>query len=190
VKILLVFCHPRRRSLTGAIADAFADGAAAEGHDVEFADLYVEGFDPCLGEPGEPDWDVEDKRYSDAVHAEMQRMERNDAVVPVFPVWWWSMPAMLKGWIDRVWSLGSAYGPKTLKHRHGLAIGVAAASAQAFAKRGYDQAFSTQFTTGIMNYCGIDHAHSEILHNSTDDLATRKRLLSRARNLGEAFPTE
>jgi NAD(P)H dehydrogenase (quinone) len=142
-----------------------------------------------LQEPDEPDWDIEDKRYSEAVRAEMQRMDRNDAIVLVFPVWWWSMPAMLKGWIDRVWNLGFAYGPKTLTHPHGLAIGVAAASAQAFAKRGYDQAFSTQITTGIMNYCGIVHAHSEILHNSTDGNDTCKLLLSRAREMGKAFPS-
>lgn len=190
MNILLVFCHPRRRSLTGAVADAFAEGAEAVGHDVEFADLYGEGFDPRLHEADEPDWDIDDKRYTEAVYAEMRRMDRNDAIVLVFPVWWWSMPAMLKGWIDRVWNLGFAYGPKSLAHAHGLAIGVAAASAQAFAKRGYDQAFSTQIVAGIMNYCGIDRAHSEILHDSTDDDDTRKLLLSRARELGEAFPSD
>ena len=41
---------------------------------------------------------------------EMERIERNQAPVIVFPVWWWSMPAILKGWIDRVWNNGWAYG--------------------------------------------------------------------------------
>jgi putative NADPH-quinone reductase len=39
----------------------------------------------------------------------MDRIERNDATVMIFPVWWWSMPALMKSWVDRVWSNGCAY---------------------------------------------------------------------------------
>ncbi len=45
MKTLIAFCHPRRASLTGAIADAFVEGAVAAGHEIEFADLYGENFD-------------------------------------------------------------------------------------------------------------------------------------------------
>jgi len=189
MRILLVFCHPRRTSLSGAIADAFIDGAVAAGHDVEFADLYAEGFDPSLAEADEPDWADPDKRYSDAVHDEMARMDRNDAVVMVFPIWWWSMPAMLKGWIDRVWNLGWAYGDKALTHEHGLAIGIGAADADAFAKRGYDEAFQTQLVTGIMEYCGIDNARGVLLLDSTGDDGVRQALIARGRDLGRTFPS-
>ena len=95
MKILVVFCHPRRDSLTGAIADAFVEGASAAGHEIEFADLYGENFDPRLGEADEPDWGDQRKVYSPEVLAEMARVERNDALVFAFPVWWWSTPAML-----------------------------------------------------------------------------------------------
>jgi NAD(P)H dehydrogenase (quinone) len=60
-------------------------------------------LDSVLREPDEPDWGNPDKVYSSGVIREMERIERNQATVIVFPVWGWSMPAMLKGWIDRVW---------------------------------------------------------------------------------------
>lgn len=188
MNILVVLCHPRRNSFTGAIADAFIEGARRAGHETELADLYAEDFDPRLEPPDEPDWDNPSKRYSEQVRRDMERVERNDAIVLVFPVWWWSMPAMLKGWIDRVWNLGWAYGPRKLPHAHALALGVAAASAADFAKRGYDTAFQTQITTGILDYCGIARPCAEILHGSTDGDETRSGLITRARQLGETFP--
>src|SRR5262245_36872359 len=110
MKILLVLAHPRRDSLTGQVADAFAEAAIANGHQVDWADLVRECFDPVLREADEPDWTDPGKIYSPEVLREMARIRRNDATVMVFPVWWWSMPAILKGWIDRVWNRGFAYG--------------------------------------------------------------------------------
>ena len=188
MKILLVFCHPRRDSFSGALADAFAEEAVRAGHEVEFADLYGEGFDPVLREPDEPDWSDPGKQYSDEVRREMARLERNDAIVMVCPIWWWSVPAMLKGWIDRVWNLGFAYGTTSLAHSHGLMIGLAAASAPAFAKRGYDGAIDVQIQTGVMDYCGIANGRVELLHDTTGDASTRERHLERARRLGASFP--
>jgi NAD(P)H dehydrogenase (quinone) len=188
LSILLVFCHPRRHSLTGAIADAFTEGAMSAGHAVEFADLYAEGFDPRLYPADEPDRENENRRYSEPVYAEMRRIARHDAIVLVFPVWWWSMPAMLKGWIERVFAFGFAHGPRHLAQRHSLALGVAAASAQDFAKRRYDAAMAIQIVTGILDYCGIEHPACEILHGSKSDIATRQALIAKARQLGAAFP--
>ena len=152
MKVLVVLCHPRRDSLTGAIADAVVSGLEEAGHQAELADLYGEGFDPGLRQPDEPDWEREDKVYSPAVQDEMVRMARNEAVILVFPIWWWSMPAMLKGWIDRVWNKDWAYGSVFLNHRRALAIGLSASDTPTYAKRGYDTAIETQIVTGIFNY--------------------------------------
>lgn len=190
MKLLVVFCHPRRSSFTGSVADAFCEGAREAGHEIEFADLYAEGFDPCLREGDEPDWEDPNKRYSGEVRAEMARVERAEAIVFVCPIWWWSVPAMLKGWIDRVWNLGWAYGTAKLPHSHALLIGTAAASSDAFAKRGYDQAFETQFNTGILDFCGIDDGRIELLHETTSNLETRKELLKKAQQIGAQFPAK
>ena len=110
MNVLVVICHPRRNSLTGVLADAFIEGLKQSGHTVEIADLHAENFDPRMSVADEPDFGNADKIYSAEVRAEMDRVERNDAIAMFFPVWWWSAPAMLKGWIDRVWNFGWAYG--------------------------------------------------------------------------------
>jgi len=129
LKILVVFDHPRRDSFCGAVLDAFAAGLAVAGHQPEIADLYREGFDPRMPHADEPDWDDPAKRYSDAVLAEQARMTRNEALAFVFPVWWWSVPAMTKGWIDRVWNNGWAYGAAKLPHAGALLIGTGSSDA-------------------------------------------------------------
>ena len=114
MNVLVVFDHPRRDSFCGAVLDSLIDGLAAAGHKPEIADLRAEEFDPRLTLADEPDWRDAGKVYSDAVRAEQARMLRNDALAFVFPVWWWSVPATTKGWIERVWSHG---GFATRLHR-------------------------------------------------------------------------
>ena len=106
MKTLLVVAHPRQNSLTAFVAKQFADTLQRNGHEVEYADLVAEEFDPVLREEDEPDWEHPDKQYSQGVRNEMRRVERNSATVMIFPIWWWGMPAILKGWIDRVWNHG------------------------------------------------------------------------------------
>jgi NAD(P)H dehydrogenase (quinone) len=187
VKVLLVLAHPRRDSLSGRAADAFATAVAANGHTVECADLAAEKFDPVLREPDEPDWSDDDKVYSEAVRREMARIERNDATVMVFPVWWWSMPALLKGWIDRVWNNGWAYGARKFPQRRVWAIGIAGATEEAFAKRGYDSAIRTQIDIGILDYCGVSERRFELLYGSIEGQPYPERILRRAEELGRAF---
>lgn len=187
MKVLVVFDHPRRRSFCGAVLDSFVAGLAEAGHQAEIADLRAEGFDPRLPPDDEPDWDFPQKRYSDAVLAEQARISRNDALAFVFPVWWWSMPATLKGWIDRVWNNGWAYGGARLPHRRALLIGTGASSAEGYARRGYDRAMQVQLVTGIMNYCGIEDAELRLLCDVTGEAAVRLAALEQAGALGRSF---
>ncbi len=187
MKVLVVFDHPRRSSFCGAVLDAFISGLAEAGHHAEIADLRAEGFDPRLPPEDEPDWDMPQKRYSEAVLAEQARISRNDALAFVFPVWWWSMPATLKGWIDRVWNNGWAYGEARLPHRRAVLMGTAASSAEGFAKRGYDRAMEVQLVTGIMNYCGIEDAELRLFYDVTGEAAVRLAALEQARTLGHRF---
>jgi NAD(P)H dehydrogenase (quinone) len=108
MKTLIVLAHPRSSSLTFAAATAFAEAIAERGNDVAWADLVREAFDPVLLSADEPDWNDPNKCYSAAARAQMDRIERNDATVMIFPVWWWSMPAVMKGWVDRVGNNGWA----------------------------------------------------------------------------------
>jgi putative NADPH-quinone reductase len=101
-----------------------------------------------LREADEPDWNDPDKVYSEEVRREMQRIERNEATVMVFPVYWWSMPALLKGWIDRVWNNGWAYGARKFPQKRAWMIGIAGAVESGYSKRGYDAAIRPSSTSG------------------------------------------
>ena len=166
MKILLVLCHPRANSLTSQIAEAFSEGATKAGHHVELLDLYKENFDPVLRIEDEPN-DEELENYSLEVQSEFKRLNNNAAVVMVFPLWWWSLPAMLKGWIDRVWNYGLMYGSNQHNVKKGLMIALAGASDETFNKRDYDSAINTNLDVGILDFCGVKDSEVVILKGTT-----------------------
>jgi NAD(P)H dehydrogenase (quinone) len=187
MNVLVVFDHPRRDSFCGAVLDEFAAGLKRAGHGVEIADLRAEGFDPRLPVADEPDWDDGNKVYSDVVLREQERVARHEALAFVFPIWWWSFPATTKGWIDRVWNNGWAYGDRKLPHKKALLIGTASGDEAGYLKRGYDEAMRTQLVVGVMNYCGIEDASLEFFYDVMQSDARRTELLVRAKELGAAF---
>ena len=105
--VLTILDHPSSASFSAAVAHRFMEGAETAGHSVELADLHAEGFDPR--------WSMADIDRDDStttptdVKGEQERIERADAICLVFPLYWWGMPSMTKGWVDRVWSWGWAY---------------------------------------------------------------------------------
>ena len=102
MKMLLVFCHPCAESFGAAVRDAALRGLAAGGHETRQLDLYAMGFQPVMGAderrgyhtPGENEKPV-------AEHLELLRW--CEGLVFVYPTWWYGPPAMLKGWLERVW---------------------------------------------------------------------------------------
>lgn len=187
MKILIVFAHPRSDSLTRQAAEVFAEAARENGHAVEIADLAAERFDPVLHSDDEPQWDNPNKVYSEEVRREMARIERSDATVMIFPVWWWSMPAILKGWVDRVWNNGWAYGDRTYPHKRVLMIAIAGSSTESYKKYGYDKAMHTQLVTGILDYCGVQEGRLAVLHGAIEGGDAPQQILNETRALGASF---
>jgi NAD(P)H dehydrogenase (quinone) len=186
-KVLLVVAHARRDSLTHQAARKFARVLADEEHVVEFADLVAEGFDPILREADEPEWSNSAKVYSEAVLREIARIRRNEATVLIFPVYWWAMPAVLKGWIDRVWNHGFAYGAGQYPHRRVWMIGIAGNQQADFEKRGYDRAMLTSLRVGILNYCSVGDPRLELLYGSIEGPQFPPRILERTEALAHEF---
>lgn len=167
---LIVVSHPTPTSLTHAIAGAIGAGitSADPSATVELADLSAEGFDPRYTQA-----DLAGHHrlqpFPDDVLAEQARLDRADALALVFPVYWWSMPALLKGWIDRVFSNGWAYDDadgsvrKKLGHLPVHLVGLGGAEQHTWSKRGYDTAMKAQIDTGIFDYCGAPVASSTLL---------------------------
>ena len=105
--LLTVYAHPRLECFTHAVAQALLEGVATNGHTSEFADLYREGFEPRFAEPDFAQFSGLAVPHD--IAREQARVDRADGLALVFPIWWWSFPAILKGWIDRVFSEGWAY---------------------------------------------------------------------------------
>jgi NAD(P)H dehydrogenase (quinone) len=189
--VLAVFCHPRRDSFCGAILDAFSSGLGEAGHDVEVADLYREGFDPRLRTEDYAQFAGE--AMPGDVLAEQARVERAQALAFVFPVWWWSLPAPLKGWIDRVFSSGWAYdftpgrSRGLLADRPTMLLCTAGSREATYRKYAYDVAMHTQIDVGILGYCGLRDIATHFFYEVDDDEASRPLYLARARRLGDAF---
>ena len=108
--VYIVWSHPRRNSLTAQMVHSLRQRAEARGAHVTELDLYRSDFDPVLRVEDEPEWDNPDKRYSPEVHRLFAELDNQDIIFFVFPVWWYSFPAMLKGYLERVWNYGLAYG--------------------------------------------------------------------------------
>lgn len=118
MKVLVVHAHPDSDSFDHALLERVTSGLRAAGHEVRVRDLYADGFDPRLT--------MEEKRgHLAPPHTKPHLAEHFDelrwcdALVFVYPTWWGSQPAVLKGWIDRVWACGVAWelpeGAKRLK---------------------------------------------------------------------------
>lgn len=107
---LVIVSHHRSDALTAAVAERAAKRLEGAGYRVDVLDLHAEGFDPRNSLADEPDYTNREKVYTDEVHRHIRRVHAADLIVPVFPVWWFGLPALMKGWFDRVWNYGLAYG--------------------------------------------------------------------------------
>lgn len=166
MKVLTIVSHPRRESLTFSVADRFVQGLTDAGHEVEMADLYGEEFHPLVFEQDEPDWDNPRKSYSARVQAEMARLKRNVGLAFIFPLWWYSLPAMTKGYIDRAWNYGFAYGGAHLPHQKVLWIPLVGETEDSLKKRSFDTMISHYLNVGLAGYTGISQSEVAFLYNT------------------------
>lgn len=169
---LIVVSHPERGSLTHAVAAEVAKGItqAAARHTFEVADLYVEGFDPRYNLADLALLRNQARAPADIV-AEQARINRADALVLVYPVYWWSFPALLKGWIDRVFTNDWAYdeaGGGLLQRLTVHLVAIGASGKGTYEKHGYSTAMKTQIEHGIFGYCGARVACAELLSLSDE----------------------
>lgn len=194
MKILAVLAHPNRESFTGALLDAFKESAEAAGHTVTVADLYRERFDPIYNMDDDKVYQGEADVTAD-VAAEQKRMLEADAMVFFYPVWWWSMPAILKGWVDRVFTSGFAFTFENgvtnglLKHKKVAQFCPAASDQGLYRRYGYHGAAQRQIDAGIFGYCGIRDVQTYILPEVDDNEKSREKHLALAREAGASFET-
>jgi NAD(P)H dehydrogenase (quinone) len=108
MNILLVTVHPLKGSLCRLFTEKAIERLKAMGHDVTLENLYENRFDPVLS-IGERETYYSEDYDSSKVSGEIERLLNSDALVIIFPTWWFGFPAILKGWFDRVWAPSVAY---------------------------------------------------------------------------------
>ncbi len=108
MRILLVLAHPLPESFAASVARTAREALERSGHTVDLLDLYAEDFDPRLSRAERGGYF--DVPYdSSAVAGIVARLKAADGLVLVFPQWWFNFPAILKGFIDRVFAPGVAF---------------------------------------------------------------------------------
>lgn len=124
MNILIVYAHPEPRSLNGALKDLAVSHLRARGHEVQVSDLYAMGWKAAadggdfLGREAEArlfygrasKGAFAEGSQTPDIAAEQAKLLWAQAVIFQFPLWWFSMPAIMKGWIERVYAFGFAYG--------------------------------------------------------------------------------
>ena len=178
--VLIVYAHPEPASFNGAMKDLAVATLTAAGHSVEVSDLYAMNFQPVvgagdfIGARSRPDYlsiareqthAVETETLAPDIVAEQDKIRRADLVIFQFPVWWFGMPAILKGWADRVFARGFAYlaGRKydtgLFRGKRALVAATTGTSADTYAPDGIDGDILTvlwPIHNGLLRYTGFD----------------------------------
>ncbi|GFE15616.1 NAD(P)H dehydrogenase [Streptomyces glebosus] len=123
MKVLWLFAHPDQRSLSGALKDEGLRALDAQGHQHRVSDLYAMKWNPVVdaADYGHDPADrlligaASERAYTDGhlapeILAEQDKLDWADTLIVQFPLWWYGMPAILKGWFDRVFVKGFAFG--------------------------------------------------------------------------------
>ena len=136
MNILIIHAHPEEKSFTHALKNTAVDCFKQQGHQVEVSDLYAMNFNPVasatdFSHPEHPEYlnyaleqrhAVKTGRVAADIQAEIDKVQRADVLIFNFPLYWTSVPAILKGWIDRVFVSGIFYGGKRF-YNHGGMVG-------------------------------------------------------------------
>ncbi len=122
--ILIVYAHPEPQSMNGSLFQTAKETLQKMGHHVQTTDLYHKAFHPASGRANfnsvkdavyykqqvEEIYAGEVNGFVPELEEEMKKIEECDLMILQFPLWWFGLPAILKGWVDRVFAIGRAYG--------------------------------------------------------------------------------
>lgn len=170
---LIVTAHPIETSLSHTLAQRIAGKLQEQGTQVEIADLHAEGFSPAMIRADLDLYHGDASALPDDVLREQQRVERADMLIFVFPFYWWSVPALLKGWFDRVLTVNWAYkvGEEgrivgNLRDVPVRLVATAGSDIAGFDKHGYSAAIQSQIVEGVFGFCGLKNVTLDILYET------------------------
>ena len=183
---LIVYAHPFEDSFNHAILESTVSALESKGHTVVVRDLYAIGFNPVLSPI-----DFKELRSGNIpndIATEQEFIKNADTITLIYPLWWTSLPAILKGYIDRVFSYGFAYQYTSegtveglLSSKKGFMITTQGTPNMYYDASGMTNSLKQTTDVGIFGFCGIkilDHLFFGGISSSDD--ATRKEMLKTA----------
>ncbi|KGQ45139.1 NAD(P)H oxidoreductase [Gallibacterium anatis] len=183
MKHLIIYTHPNENSFNHAILEEVIQTSKEMGMDVVVRDLYQLKFNPILT------WNefeqINKGNIPVDIKLEQQFIDEADLIILIYPLWWMGFPAMLKGYLDRVFSHGFAYktddngSEGLLNDKKMLQFVTFGNNIYEYQQKGFMQAFDHTLVNGLFNYCGITDIHSHFfgdIHIIDDKL--RKQILT------------
>lgn len=157
---LVIFAHPNPKSFGKGIVDTIQKTVEDNGSKIIIRDLYAIGFNPVLA-PADFEAFQSGNTPQD-IKTEQDHVSWADVITFVYPVWWLGLPAMLKGYVDRVLSYGFGYeyvngAPAgLLKGKKGLLFCTTGTPSDIYAQNGMHNSMKQTSDIGIFNFCGIE----------------------------------
>lgn len=160
MKYLVIYSHPNPKSFCHAILETVTGTLAAGKKDFSVRDLYASGFDPVLKVT---DFEAMQAGKTPAdIKAEQDHIAAAETLIVIHPIWWTGLPAMMKGYFDRVLSYGFAYSVdangivKLLTGKKALIFNTQGTPENVYEKSGMFTALRKTSDTGIFDFCGIE----------------------------------
>lgn len=176
MKYLIILAHPDIKSLNSKIAESLKKNLIKSGHNVKFHNLYEEKFNPLLSLE-----EIERKfSFDEGIQRYSIELSRADHIIFIHPDWWGQMPAILKGWIDRVFRQGTAFeydGPDfEEKEKIALLTGKTATVIITTDRDPETMLIENIWKKDILSYCGIDDAGVLIHFSARNSGSNEKKL--------------
>ncbi len=108
MKVLIIYCHPNERSFTAVVKDTVVRTLAKNGIEYRLTDLYREEFNPVMMKAEHQNY-LNTETNQDGLESYIQDLLWCETLIFIYPTWWYGLPAMLKGWLDRVLLPGVAF---------------------------------------------------------------------------------
>lgn len=190
MKIFIVYWHAEEKSFNYAMFQTAVQTLQNCGHEVKISDLNRMNFDPVLSRKSfktvkdaavfnpvqEAYYAAKNNGFSDVISAEMEKIEWSELVIFQFPLWWFGMPAMVKGYIEQVFAPGRffdsdhVYG-KGFMHGHKAMLSITTgATADAYIKDGFNGDINVilrPVQRGIFEFCGFSVLRPQIVYAPT-----------------------
>jgi len=182
MKYLIIYAHPNPKSFNHAVKERVEALLKKEKKEFSVRDLYVIKWNPVLG--GADFEAFKNGKGSADVAKEQQYVKESDVLIFIHPIWWFGMPAVLKGYIDRVFSYGFAYtaGPEGIKgllsNKKVVIINTTGGTEDTYIKSGFKDAVIKVFKNGTYEFCGMKlilHKFFFAVPSITDE--ARKKML-------------